>query len=148
MEKSEICEQLKKLGIDWGMTVIVQIGQFENDKETLLNALKDCVSSDGQILIAEEALMSSLPDNCQWYFMIGADYPDCLLLNVAEKYCKKTAVSSRTEEFRLVGTAFENRFWGDESAIRFAKIGTYDGRLINMNLFIDYAADWMFKNRK
>ena len=47
-------------------------------------------------------------------------------------------------ELHLILTAFENRFWGDENALKYIK----DEKYVNRRLFTDYAKDWLFKNRK
>lgn len=86
--------------------------------------------------------------NYDWFLMNGNNYSNCALLKIAETLCKKEKKADSTEEYKLVGTAFENRFWGDESAIRFAKTPASEARLLNISLFVDYAADWLYKNRK
>lgn len=86
--------------------------------------------------------------NYDWFLMNGNNYSDCALLKIAETLCKKEKRADSTEEYKLIGTAFENRFWGDESAIRFSKTPTTEACLLNISLFVDYAADWLYKNRK
>ena len=86
--------------------------------------------------------------NYDWFLMNGNNYSNCALLKIAETLCNKAKKTDNSEEFKLVGTAFENRFWGDESAIRFAKTPASEARLLNISLFVDYAADWLYKNRK
>lgn len=86
--------------------------------------------------------------NYDWFLMNGNNYSNCALLKIAESLCNKAKKTDNSEEFKLIGTAFENRFWGDESAIRFAKTPASEARLLNISLFVDYAADWLYKNRK
>lgn len=86
--------------------------------------------------------------NYDWFLMNGNNYSNCALLKIAETLCNKAKKTDNSEEFKLIGTAFENRFWGDESAIRFAKTPASEARLLNISLFVDYAADWLYKNRK
>lgn len=86
--------------------------------------------------------------NYDWFLMNGNNYSNCALLKIAESLCNKAKKTDNSEEFKLIGTAFENRFWGDESAIRFAKTPASEVRLLNISLFVDYAADWLYKNRK
>lgn len=102
-----------------------------------------------------------------WILMTGTDYNTCTALHLAENlatwngkpvFTEKMEITGRgtftvqdvaynTSDFHLVATAFENRFWGDETMLRFGKIGNAGARLVNFKLFVDYAADWMFKNR-
>ena len=86
--------------------------------------------------------------NYDWFLMNGNNYSNCALLKIAESLCNKAKKTDNSEEFKLIGRAFENRFWGDESAIRFAKTPASEVRLLNISLFVDYAADWLYKNRK
>lgn len=149
MTKSEILNQIKELGVEPGMKIYVEasiekIGALENGFQDLCDALNEAVLPGGSIIFVEK---SSIEVDDGWSLLIGTDYADCAILKFAEKLCKKES-KNNPEEFKLVSTAFENRFWGDEDAVRFGKIGNSPARLIYQKLFVDYAADWMFKNRK
>lgn len=125
MNNQEIAETLKKFNFDSNSKIFIQ-NENSNSPEEFLKNYK----------------------NYDWYFMTNSDYSDCELLKIAESLCNKAKKTDNSEEFKLVGTAFENRFWGDESAIRFAKTPASEVRLLNTSLFVDYAADWLYKNRK
>lgn len=72
----------------------------------------------------------------------GSDYSVILpFLN-----CDKTNLSQ--QDFHLLGTAFENRFWGDQDVIRYETVDGKDCRIVNKKLIVDYALDWIFKNKK
>ncbi len=70
----------------------------------------------------------------EWTVIDGMDYS-----KVLEKI-----INGSEMDFRLVGTAFENRFWGDQNVIKF------DGekRTVNLPLLLSYANDWAHRNKK
>lgn len=72
-----------------------------------------------------------------WIFIQGTDYASAL-----------PHIKASGEDFHLIRTAFENRFWGDETMIKFINIEETECRLVNEKLFSDYALDWLFKNHK
>lgn len=116
----------------------------------------------------EQSTLARLYENDGWSLMIGTDYSTCTMIHLAENRAKwpgkfiftenVTLPDGRTipfhnvayqeEDFNMIGTAFESRFWGDDSVIRFGKIGNADCRLFNQKVFVDFAIDWMERNRK
>lgn len=116
----------------------------------------------------EKSTIARLYENDGWSLMIGTDYSTCTMLHLAENRaswpgkfiyteevtlpdgskCLYHDVAYQDEDFNMIGKAFESRFWGDESVIRFGKIGNAECRLVNQRILVDYAVDWMQRNRQ
>lgn len=116
----------------------------------------------------EKSTIARLYENDSWSLMIGTDYSTCTMLHLAENRanwpgkfiyteevtlpdgskCPYHDVAYQDEDFNMIGKAFESRFWGDESVIRFGKLGNAECRLVNQRILVDYAVDWMQRNRK
>lgn len=115
----------------------------------------------------EKSTLARLYENDGWSLMIGTDYSTCTMLHLAENRaswpgkfiyteevtlpdgtkCAYHDVAYQDEDFNMIGKAFESRFWGDETVIRFGKLGNAECRLVNQRILVDYAVDWMQRNR-
>ena len=56
-------------------------------------------------------------------------------------------VAYEEADFNVIGNEFESIYKDDGSIFRFGKVGNAACRLINQRAFVDFAVDWMNKNR-
>lgn len=157
MNKEQLDLEFSKVAFKLSSRLVIDVdevflSQIEGGKDWLLQIVEKKFSTQAQFLngsFLDEQYKTSMDENA-FVLMIGKDYESCPVMHYAKKLSHriyKTADEERVD-FRLIGTALENRFWGDEEAIRFFSIGKNQCRLINLKLLVDYAADWMFKNHK
>ena len=115
----------------------------------------------------ERSPLAKLYDNNGWSLMIGTDYSTCTILHLAENRANWPSKVIFTEEylssdgkrisfhdvayeeadFNVIGNEFESIYKDDGSIFRFGKVGNAACRLINQRAFVDFAVDWMNKNR-
>lgn len=115
----------------------------------------------------ERSPLAKLYDNDGWSLMIGTDYSTCTILHLAENRANWPSKVIFTEEylssdgkripfhdvayeeadFNVIGNEFESIYKDDGSIFRFGKVGNAACRLINQRAFVDFAVDWMNKNR-
>lgn len=147
MPNSEINNQIKSLNIVPGMNIFLDAEENFLKDEKIFAALKEAVSETGSIIFYSEMSLYQLYRNNGWAILAGKEYSESNIFSLAEELSTKKTNTINKVEYKLIGTAFENRFWGDDAVIRFGKLKETPVRFINLKLFTDYAADWIFKNR-
>lgn len=116
----------------------------------------------------EKSTIARLYENNGWSLMLGTDYSTCTIIHLAENRAEWPSkfiyteqyklpdgkiipfhdVAYQDEDFNLIGNAFEEKFGKDDLVIRFGKVGKAECKLINQKVFVDFAVEWMKKNRK
>ncbi|WP_040842273.1 DUF7683 domain-containing protein [Treponema saccharophilum] len=60
---------------------------------------------------------------------------------------KEDDVVYQDEDFNQIGSDFEKEFQNDITVFHSARIGNAECKLINQKVFVDFAVNWMNKNR-
>lgn len=115
----------------------------------------------------EKSTLARLYDNNGWSLMLGTDYSTCTIMHLAENRAEWPSkiifteeyllpdgkrvqfhdVAYQDEDFNMIGDAFESIYKNDISALKTGRIGKADCKLINQRIFVDFAVNWMKKNR-
>ena len=146
--------------------IIASFAVWGNRKEKIAANIE--YTEDGLSFEAgEKSTLARLYENDGWSLFLGTDYSTCTILHLAENRAswpskfifteefvssdgKKIPfhdVAYQDEDFNEIGLAFEKQFQGNSSKLRTGKIGNAESKMINQKAFVDFAVNWMNKNR-
>ena len=115
----------------------------------------------------EKSTLARLYENNGWSLFLGADYSTCTILHLAEnralwpskvifteeykssngKVIPFHDVVYQDEDFNQIGSDFEKEFQNNITVFHSGRIGNAECKLINQKVFVDFAVNWMNKNR-
>lgn len=146
--------------------VIASFAVWGNEKEKIAANVE--YTEEGLSFEAgEKSTLAKLYDNNGWSLMLGTDYSTCTIIHLAENRAKWPSKIIYTEEYNLpdgckipfhdvayqeddfnkIGYAFESMYKNDDTVFRSGKVGNAECKLINQKTFVDFAVNWMNKNR-
>ena len=146
--------------------IIASFAVWGNQKEKIAANIE--YTEDGLSFEAgEQSTLARLYENNGWSLFLGTDYSTCTILHLAENRAEWPSKSIFTEEFvssegnkipfhdvayqdedfNEIGTDFEKEFQNTTTILRKGKIGNAECKLINQKAFVDFAVNWMNKNR-
>ena len=115
----------------------------------------------------EKSTLARLYESNGWSLFLGTDYSTCTILHLAENRASWPSkiifteeykssdgkvipfhdVVYQDEDFNQIGSDFEKEFQNNITVFHSGRIGNAECKLINQKVFVDFAVNWMNKNR-
>lgn len=146
--------------------IIARLAVWGNQKEKIaanIEYTEESLSFEA----GEKSTLARLYENNGWSLFLGTDYSTSTILHLAENRAQWPSkiifteefvtsegkkipfhdVAYQDEDFNEIGSDFEKEFHNNPTIFRKGKIGNAECKLINQKTFVDFAVNWMNKNR-
>ena len=146
--------------------IIARFAVWGSQKQTIASNIEyteDSLSFE----YGEKSTLARLYENNGWSLFLGTDYSTCTILHLAENRASWPSkvifteeykssdgkvipfhdVVYQDEDFNQIGYYFEKEFQNNITVFHSARIGNAECKLINQKVFVDFAVNWMNKNR-